>query len=82
MATEQEFNDILARIDTATTNIAEDIRGLKDQISNQGLPQDVEERVKSLLEAKAVQLEGIAADTENPVPGEPSTDGGTPNPNA
>lgn len=79
MATEQQFLDILARIDTATTNIAEDIRGLKDQIANQGLPADVEANILSTLEAKAAQLESIAADTENPVPGDT---GGTTDPNA
>lgn len=80
MATEQQFLDILGRIDTATTNIAEDIRGLKDQVANQGLPADVEARVLSTLEAKAAQLESIAADTENPVPDETGTGGGTTDP--
>jgi hypothetical protein len=79
MATEQQFLDILGRIDTATTNIAEDIRGLKDQIANQGLPADVEANILSTLEAKAAQLESIAADTNNPVPGD--TGGTDPNAN-
>lgn len=72
MATEQEWLDVLSRIDVATTNIAEDIRSLKDQIAGQGLPQEVEDRIKAQLEAKATQLEGIAADTENPVPPPPT----------
>jgi hypothetical protein len=71
MATEQEWLDVLNRIDVATTNIAEDIRSLKDQITGLGLPQEAEDRIKAILEAKAVQLEGIAADTENPVPPPP-----------
>lgn len=71
MATEQEWLDVLSRIDVATTNIAEDIRSLKEQLTGQGLPQEVEDRIKAQLEAKATQLEGIAADTENPVPPPP-----------
>lgn len=74
MATLEQFQGILTRIDSATTNIASDLRGLKDQIAGQGLPSDVEEEILSQLEAKAVALESIARETleegEEPVEGE------------
>lgn len=68
MATEQEWIAILDRIDVATTNIAGDIRGIKDELANAGLPKEVEDRISARLEAKAVQLEALAADTEDPTP--------------
>lgn len=73
MATLEQFQGILTRIDSATTNIAADIRKIKDQITGQGLPSDVEEDILAQLEAKAVALESIAAETpedEEPVEGE------------
>lgn len=63
MATLEQFQGILTRIDSATTNIAADLRKLKDQITGQGLPSDVEEEILAQLEAKAVALESIAGET-------------------
>jgi type IV pilus biogenesis protein CpaD/CtpE len=63
----EDFRDILVRIDAATNDIAEDIRRLKDQIGV-GMTPEQELEVKNQLESAAVRLEGIAADTENPVP--------------
>lgn len=72
MATLENFQAALTRIDAATTDIANDIRSLKDQIANQGLPADVEANILSQLEAKAAQLEAIGAETpEVEEPGEP-----------
>src|SRR5688500_17650855 len=70
MANQADFTDVLGRIDTATSNIADDIRRIKDQLSTGMTAADVQ-AVKDTLEAKAVTLEGIAADTEDPVPEEP-----------
>lgn len=70
MATIEQFEAALGRIDAATTRIAGDIRDLKDQIANQGLPGDVEATVLAALEAKATALEAIGKDVENPVPDE------------
>lgn len=64
----EQFNAVLGRIDDATTNIAADIRNLKDQIGT-GLTQEEVNQLKNQLEQKASQLEQIAADTEDPVPG-------------
>lgn len=82
MATIEQFESALNRIDTATTNIANELQSLKDQIANQGLPSDVEANVLARLDAAATKLEGIGKTPENPVPGEPGTgdNGGTTTP--
>lgn len=61
----QESLDFLKRIDAATTNIAGDIRRLKDQSDDPA--------VKAGLEAAAVRLEAMAQDPENPDPENPET---------
>ena len=66
-----EIKAVLARIDAATNNIAEDIRGLKEKILAGMSPAEVAE-VQAEAETLAVKLEGIAADTEDPVPAEPA----------
>ncbi len=73
MATVEQFEAALSRIDTATTNIASELQSLKDQIANQGLPSDVEANVLARLDAAATKLEGIGGNVENPVPDEPGT---------
>jgi DNA repair ATPase RecN len=67
-ATIEQFVSALDRIDTATTNIAQQLRDLKDQIANQGLPADLEDQVLSRLETSATQLEAVGTSVENPVP--------------
>lgn len=57
-----ELNAKLDRIDTATNNIAADLRALKDQIGTGMSDADVE-AVNTRLESTAVALEGIAAET-------------------
>lgn len=78
MATIEQFESALSRIDSATTNIANELQSLKDQIANQGLPGDVEANVLARLDAAATKLEGIGKTPENPVPDET----GTTDPNA
>jgi hypothetical protein len=68
MATIEQFESALSRIDTATTNIANQLRDLKDQIANQGLSADVEANVLARLETAATQLEAVGTSVENPVP--------------
>jgi hypothetical protein len=75
MATLEQFEAALARIDAATTDIAADIQSLKDQIAGAGLPADVENSVLSRLDTIAGQLEAIGGSVENPVPApEPPTE--------
>lgn len=71
MATLEQFEQALNRIDTATTDIANDIRQLKDEIANGGLNADNEAAILSRLDATATALEAIGASVENPVPDEP-----------
>jgi ribosome-associated translation inhibitor RaiA len=62
-----ELKAVLARVDTATDNIAADIRRLKDKIGT-GMTDDEVAEVQGLAEAVASKLEGIAADPDNPDP--------------
>ena len=83
MATIEQFESALNRIDTATTSIANQLRDLKDQISNQGLSADVEANVLARLETAATQLEAVGKSVENPVPEPTPADqpgGGSDNP--
>lgn len=75
MATIEQFEAALNRIDAATTNIANELRDLKDQIAGQGLSAEVEANVLARLEAKATQLEEMSQTVENPVPEPPITEG-------
>lgn len=68
MASLEQFETALSRIDAATTNIANQLRDLRDQIANQGLPADVESTVLTRLETAATQLEAVGQSVENPVP--------------
>lgn len=74
MATIEQFESALSRIDAATTNIANQLRDLKDQIANQGLSAEVEANVLSRLETAASQLEQVGQSVENPTPDVPPTE--------
>ena len=63
MAKIEDFESALNKIDVATDNIAEDLRALKEELTNVGLPADVEDSVLARLEATAQKLEAIAAET-------------------
>lgn len=67
MATQDQFNEVLNRIDSATNNIAADLRSLKDTIEGQGLSAEVEAQVLARLENAATKLEEVAASTEDEV---------------
>lgn len=72
MATVEQFNAVLSRIDTATTDIANDIRELRDEVKealeNAGVPSADEDGILSRLSTVADTLEAIAKDPENPTP--------------
>lgn len=63
MAAVDDLKAILARIDTATTNIAADLKAIKDKIGTGMSDADVAE-VQAGLEAAAARLEAL--DAENP----------------
>jgi archaellum component FlaC len=68
MASQQQFETALNRIDAATTAIATQLRDLKEQLTNAGLSADVEAQVLTRLETAATQLEAVGQSVENPVP--------------
>ena len=65
MATQEQFKEVITRIDEATNNIAADLRALKDVILNSGLSAEVEDAVLAQLEEAATKLEAVAASTED-----------------
>lgn len=71
-ATEAQFNEVLGRIDTATTALANKITALQEEIKGAGLPESVENSVLSKLGVFATTLEGLAKDPENPTPETPT----------
>jgi hypothetical protein len=64
-----DFDTSLARIDAATTEVANDLRELREQLAN-GVAVTPEQL--AALAAAADRLEGIGADPTNPVPDVPS----------
>jgi hypothetical protein len=59
MASQEQFEAAITRIDTATDNLATELREIKEQLANQGLPTDVENTVLTRLEAAATKLEAV-----------------------
>lgn len=78
MATLAEFQQVLSDINAATTNIADDITRLTDQLGTGGLSADEEAQVLTELRAAADRLRTVAdvtpeapEENEPPVEGEP-----------
>jgi len=72
--TQQQFTDALARIDSATTEIAGELVALKEKIQGAGLGADVEASVLAQLQSAADRLESIEAPQPPPPP---ASTGGT-----
>ncbi len=70
MAVNQDVVAAMARIDAATSVIAQRIADLAGQIGTGMSPEDVA-TVVSGLQAEADRLEGMASDPANPVPDVP-----------
>lgn len=83
MATiEERFNDVVTKMDTATNRLADQIRDLKGQLTNQGLPAAKEEAILARMEGIANNLDQIGKDPENPIPEPtPAPEGGGGNDN-
>lgn len=63
----EQFDGVLNRIDVATTNIANELRDIKDQVKKYGLPAEAETNIFNRLEAAATQLEAIGKQDSSPV---------------
>lgn len=76
----EQFSEVLNRIDLATTNIANELRDIKDQVKKYGLPAEAEQNIFARLEAAADKLESIGKPdegspvTESPVTESPVTE--------
>ena len=66
MTKQERFDGILTRLDTVTTNIAEDFKTFVQEVKDGG----VSDESLAKAEANIATLEQIAATKENPVPGE------------
>lgn len=66
MTTTAEFQAGFARIDTATTAIAERLRTLGEGLA--GMTPAEEDAVKAQLDALATTLEGMGSNPDDPVP--------------
>lgn len=70
MATLAQFEDALNRIDEATTATAEELRSLREELTNAGLDAETEASVLARLNTAADRLEAVGASVEEPVPAE------------
>lgn len=84
MATQQQFNDLVARLNAATSAAGAKITELRDKLAsalnNAGLTGTEEQAALDQLGSVASALEAMAQDPANPVPVEPppvDTGGGT-----
>ena len=68
MATVQQFEAALSRIDAATTQAAAVIRQLRDDIASSGMTGTDEGNVLGRLEGVAASLEAMAQSPTDPVP--------------
>lgn len=69
------FGSTMDRIDKATNGIAANLKALRDQLSA-GMSPDEVKAAQDRLSAEADKLEGIGADSSNPVPPGTDTTGG------
>lgn len=67
MTKQERFDAILARIDTVTTNIAEDYKTLLQEVKDG----TVSDESLAKAETNITTLETLAASKENPIPNEP-----------
>ena len=73
MATNEQFEALLTRIDNSTNGIAQQLRDLKDQLANQGLPKELEDAILAKLETAAAKLEAVGKEDPS-LPGESESD--------
>lgn len=72
MAVTQAMRDLLARLDSATNQIAAKLDKLADQIEAGGMSAEDEAAAAAELHATATRLEALGADETDPIPAEPT----------
>jgi hypothetical protein len=65
MATQAQFDERMTKVDAATTEVANDLQKLRDELKAGGAISDAN---LALLDAKIARLVLIGSDPENPVP--------------
>lgn len=65
MAKQDEFNAMLTRLDAATTEIANDLKALRDELGD-----SISQESLDTLNTNIAKLEELGKDPENPVPEE------------
>ena len=68
MASEQDVQALVARLDTATNSVAATLQTLRDQIADGGLTKEQEAAAIANLDGAIARLEALGADPNNPVP--------------
>lgn len=68
MATQEQADQIVSRLNTVTNKMADELTALRGQIKAQGLPQAAEDSLLAALDTNISKLEALGADPSNPVP--------------
>jgi hypothetical protein len=79
LATQQQMQDAIARLNTATTAVADRLRRLAEQIENGGMTGEQENAAVAELNTLADSLTSMGQDPADPVPQDPAdtTTGGS-----
>lgn len=67
MSAKQQFDELNAKLDAATDEIAKDLKDLRDQLKDGMTSQEVQE-VRDTLTAKITRLEEMGKDPADPIP--------------
>jgi hypothetical protein len=74
----EQWEAVITRIDTSTDNIATELRDLKEQLKDKGLPKDIEDKVFAKLDTAATKLEAVGKPVDDGNGGTLPGDGTTP----
>jgi hypothetical protein len=68
MATEQEMDALIERLNAATNKLAATLKDLRDQLAAGGLTQEQEAAAVAKLDSAIASLEAMGADPQQPIP--------------
>lgn len=75
MATKDQVDHLVSRLDTATNTVAATLKDLRDKLAAGGLTAEEEAAAITSLDGAIARLESLGADPGNPVPEEPPAGG-------